>query len=328
MIKRIVVPLDGSKLAEMALPHAVAFARANNYGLTLLRVAVSSAPVTTAPWGAVPSPNAWDDWEEEEREGHHYLQTVAERLHPFGFDVHTLMMENESGPASGIISYVEQHPEVALIAMSTHGKSGLSRWVFGSVAEKVLHASPIPLLLVRSTQNDELPDVITAADYRSLLVPLDGSVFAEQALDIAGDLAGTLKARVTLVSAIPDLPLATELVAPPAVVVPVTDETSILANYLAENRGKLVAKGLNVETKLEYGPPAEVILRVGDVAHADLIVMATHGRTGLPRLWLGSIAMKVVQASSLPVLLVRAKERVQEAEPVFAEAGTAAGTVF
>jgi nucleotide-binding universal stress UspA family protein len=284
--------------------------------------------MTTAPWGAVPPPNAWENWEEEEREGHRYLQTVAERLHPFSLDVHTLMMENESGPASGIISYVEQHPEVALIAMSTHGKSGLSRWVFGSVAEKVLHASPIPLLLVRSTQNDELPDVLTAADYRSLLVPLDGSVFAEQALDIAGDLVGTLKARVTLVSAVPDLPLATELVAPPAVVVPVTDETGILANYLAENRGKLAAKGLTVETKLEYGAPAEVILRVGDVVHADLIVMATHGRTGLPRLWLGSIAMKVVQASSRPVLLVRSKERVQEAQPAFAEAGTAAGTVF
>ena len=230
------------------------------------------------------------------------------------------MMENESGPASGIISYVEQHPEVALIAMSTHGKSGLNRWVFGSVAEKVLHASPIPMLLVRSTQNDELPGVIAAADYRSLLVPLDGSVFAEQALDLAGDLAHTLKAKVTLVSAIPDLPLATELVAPPAVVVPVTGETSILANYLAENRRKLVAKGLNVKTKLEYAPPAEAILRVGDAVHADLIVMATHGRTGLPRLWLGSIAMKVVQASSLPVLLVRSKERVQEVEPAFAGA--------
>lgn len=328
MIKRIIVPLDGSKLAEMALPHAVAFARANNYGLTLLRVAVSGAPITTAPWGAVPPPNAWDDWEEEERQGHLYLQSVAERLHPFGFDVHTLMMENESGPASGIISYVEQHPEVALIAMSTHGKSGLNCWVFGSVAEKVLHASPIPMLLVRSTQNDDLPGVIAAADYRSLLVPLDGSVFAEQALDLAGGLAHTLKAKVTLVSAIPDLPLATELVAPPAVVVPVTGETSILANYLAEHRRKLVAKGLTVETKIEYAPPAEAILRVGDAVHADLIVMATHGRTGLPRLWLGSIAMKVVQASSLPVLLVRSKERVQEVEPAFAGAPVVAGMAF
>jgi nucleotide-binding universal stress UspA family protein len=240
---------------------------------------------------------------------------VAERLHPFGLDVHILMMENESGPAAGIISFVEQHPEVTLIAMSTHGKSGLSRWVFGSVAEKVLQASPIPLLLVRPAQDDELPDVIQAAEYRSLLVPLDGSIFAEQALDIAGNLAGSLKAKITLLSAIPDLPLAAELVAPPAAAVPATNETSILANYLAENRGKLVARGLTVETKLEYGPPAESILRVGASIHADLIVMATHGRTGLPRLWLGSIAMKVVQASSLPVLLVRSKVRVQEAEP-------------
>jgi nucleotide-binding universal stress UspA family protein len=328
MIKRIVVPLDGSKLAEMALPHAVAFARANDYGLTLLRVAVSGAPITTAPWGAVPPPNAWEEWEEEEREGHHYLQTVAERLHPFALDVHTLMMENENGPASGIISYVEQHPEVAIIAMSTHGLSGLSRWVFGSVAEKVLQASPIPLLLVRSAHDARLPDVITSADYRSLLVPLDGSVFAEQALDLAGNLAATLKAKVTLVSAILDLPLATELVAPPAVATPVTDETSIMASYLAEHRGKLAARGLKVQTKLEYGSPAEAILRVGDAVHADLIVMATHGRTGLPRLWLGSIAMKVVQASSLPVLLVRSKERVQEAEPVFAGIGAAAGMAY
>ena len=110
MIKRIVVPLDGSKLAEMALPHAVAFARANNYGLTLLRVAISGAPMTTAPWGAVPPPNAWENWEEEEREGHHYLQTVAEK---------DILGEFKTGKPSGIVLWPKGSVRTASMGSTT-----------------------------------------------------------------------------------------------------------------------------------------------------------------------------------------------------------------
>jgi nucleotide-binding universal stress UspA family protein len=317
MSKRILVPLDRSKLAEIVLPHAVAYARANKscgpWALTLLRVAVLPGPLSSTAWGVAPATNISEGWDEELNDESRYLETVAGRIRSEGIEVQIELLEDE--PASGIISYVEQHPDVSLIAMSTHGRSGLSRWVFGSVAEKVLHASPVPLLLVRPKPGEELSLDFQVPKYRSLLVALDGSIFAAQALDTAKTLASTLHTTLTLVSAVPEQPIAAGLLAPPAAPPEWVDESAALAGYLQRNRRNLEGEGFSVDTRLEYGPPAEAILRAAGASHADLIVMATHGRTGLPRLWLGSIAMKVVQASARPVLLVRAKERIKEAEP-------------
>jgi nucleotide-binding universal stress UspA family protein len=310
MKERILVPLDGSNLAEMALRHAVALARAKGYGLALLRLVTRPAPVGLMALRVSPTTDVWQGWDQELSDDRHYLEAVADRLRSQCLDVQVALVEDE--PALGIVSYAERHPEVALIAMSTHGRSGLSRWVFGSVAEKVLHASPVPLLLVRPKHGERLSEDFQLPEYTALLAPLDGSVFAAQALDQAKTLAATLHARITLVSAVTEQPTLGELVAPPVVPVKGADETETLTNYLQENRQRLESEGFAVDTRLECGLPAEVILRVAEEIHADLIVMATHGRTGLPRLWLGSIAMKVVQVSTRPVLLVRAKERVKE----------------
>jgi nucleotide-binding universal stress UspA family protein len=316
MNKRILVPLDGSKLAEMALPHAAAFALANGYGLTLLRVCPLPAPMSPTVWGVAPSTNVVEGWDEELNRGKQYLEGVAERIARKGLDVRTALTEGE--PALSIIAYAERYPDVALIAMSTHGRSGLSWWVFGSVAEKVLHASPVPLLLVHCRHEQEVLEKFQVPEYRSLLIPLDGSVFAAQALDMAKSLAATLHTSMILLSAVSEGSItgmsAAGAVATPATLLEWNDESEMLTSYLQRNRQDLEAEGFTVDARLEYGPPAEAILRAADSADVDLIVMATHGRTGLPRLWLGSVAMKVVQASTLPVLLVRAKERVKESE--------------
>jgi nucleotide-binding universal stress UspA family protein len=313
MTKRIVVPLDGSTTAEMALPHAVAMSRATGYGIVLLRVVPPPVVVNSSAWTVAPTINVWEDWEEEVNAEGDYLAVVGERLRNMGIEVTAKLLEDD--PASAIVYFAEHHPDVAMVVMSTHGRGGLSRWLLGSVAEKVLHALPVPLLLVRSHEGEMLPPEFTSPEYRSLLVPLDGSAFAEQALKQAEEIAAETGARITLVTAVPEGPVLGELVTPPALPTVWEDEANKMQQYLGDLAERLRADGLAADTRVEYGPPADVVLHVADGVHADLIVMATHGRSGLPRLWLGSVAMKTVQVCNRPVLLVRARQEVKQAEP-------------
>jgi nucleotide-binding universal stress UspA family protein len=314
MIKRIVVPLDGSRLAEMALPHAIAVARAKSYGITLLQVAPHPVYENPLTWSFAPSAGVFEGWEEEIKSESEYLQAVGAYLRKEGLNIEVKLLEDD--PATGLVTYAGHHPEIALIVMSTHGRSGLTRWIFGSVAEKVLHASPVPLMLIRPAASDRLSETISVPAYRSIVVPLDGSPLAEQALEQATTLAKSFDATLTLVSAVPETPIYGEVIAPPAIPVAWEDETEQVTAYLDRTTTRLQAQGYIVNPRLEYGPPADAILRVAEKTHADLIVMATHGRSGLPRLWLGSIAMKVVQASSRPVLLVRATQLARQPEEV------------
>jgi nucleotide-binding universal stress UspA family protein len=312
MIKRILVPLDGSKLAEMALPHAVAMARANKYGITLLQVAPQPVYANAVSWAFAPSATVFEGWAEEISAEAKYLGMVAAYLRKEDLDVEIKLLEDD--PAIALVAYVAHHEEIALIVMSTHGRSGLGRWIFGSVAEKVLHASPVPLLLIRPKETDQLSERMNVPVYKSIVVPLDGSALAAQALEPAEVIAREFDATMTLVSAVPETPIYGEVIAPPAVPIEWQDETEKSSAYLVETSERLKAEGYAVNTRLEYTPPADAILHVADQVHAQLIVMATHGRTGLPRLWLGSIAMKVVQASARPVLLVRAKQTTPHPE--------------
>jgi nucleotide-binding universal stress UspA family protein len=296
----------------MALPHAVAVSRATGYGITLLRVVPPPAIVSNTAWAITPAVNVWEGWEEEVNAEGDYLARVGERLAEMGVDVSTNLLEDD--PATAIVNYAEHHPEVAMVVMSTHGRGGLSRWIFGSVAEKVLHALTVPLLLIRSREGEMLPSEFTPPEYKSLLVPLDGSAFAEQALGLAEEIAATTGARITLVTAVPEGPVLGELVTPPALPTIWEDEAKKMKTYLEAVAERLRADGLTVDDRVEFGPPADVLLQVADSVHADLVVMATHGRSGLPRLWLGSVAMKTVQVSHRPVVLVRARQEAVRVE--------------
>jgi nucleotide-binding universal stress UspA family protein len=105
-----------------------------------------------------------------------------------------------------------------------------------------------------------------------------------------------------------------ELVTPPALPTIWDDEVDKMKSYLESVAERLRGDGLQVDVRVDYGPAADVILRVADAIHADLVVMATHGRSGLPRLWLGSVAMKTVQVCHRPVLLVRAQQESKRVE--------------
>jgi nucleotide-binding universal stress UspA family protein len=251
-------------------------------------------------------------WEQEPSVAREYLNRIAERLHlEEGLIVETTVQMGD--PASVIVHYAEQNPSVKLISIATHGRKGVSRWVFGSVAEKVLHASPVPLLMVRSGT----APIPVKVDYHTIMVPLDGSAFAEQALDQAQAVASSLGASVVLVTAIADYPEAMVLSGPSDLATMMEDNTRGVSGYLDSLAEDMKSDGMVVQTRIEYGPPAESILKANEEANGDLIVMSTHGRSGLRRMWLGSVALRVMRGATCPVLLVRAKERVPETEDVW-----------
>jgi nucleotide-binding universal stress UspA family protein len=301
MQPQIWVPLDGSALAETGLPHAALLARTTGSTIVLFQVVLP--PVLISPMlGAVPTPTL--DFGTEEAAiaaAQAYLAGVAGPLEAQGQPVQTAVTVGD--PATAIVAWAAHDPSGRRIAMVTHGRSGLERWLLGSVAAKVLQSAPTPVLLVRA------PAPPPAQPYRMIMVPPDGSPLAERALTAGLPLAQASGATLLLLTVAPPLEAntgaegATELswaVAPPAAV------TADLERYLAEVARDQVPGTIPVQTRVITGHPAEGILQASDAMEADLIVMATHGRGGLQRLWLGSVAWKVVQHARRPVLLIRA----------------------
>jgi nucleotide-binding universal stress UspA family protein len=316
MQRHILVPLDGSELAETVLPHAIALARATGSMLTVVLV-VAARPAEPLIWPGNSSGAHGTPYGEEAVTTHAYLEQVAARLQAAGVAVRTEVLEGD--PATRILARAGWYPSTELIAMATHGRSGLDRWIVGSVAEKVLHAAPIPLLLVRGAMPNEVHAPVT---YRTILVALDGSRFAEQALDEAKRIAAATGAAIVLMSAIeappPELMDLSDTGCAEAGIIPIWTladrqaEVERITRYLAEMDVRLRSDGLQVRRELAYGKPADAILTVAHEQQADLLVLATHGRTGMERLWLGSVALTVVHRVQRPVLLVRATERAQQ----------------
>jgi nucleotide-binding universal stress UspA family protein len=285
MIHRILVPLDGSVTAEAILPYATSLARATDASLLLLRIVTPGEVSQSLFWKTTIPAELRREWTEEAlTRANVYLASVAERLR--ARDLHVVFdVQPADDAATAIVARAEHESEVRLIAMTTHGYGGALRWAFGSVAAKVLHATPTPLLIVRSN-GGEHPSV-TEVPYRTICVPLDGSPLAEQALATAQPIAARIGATLLLVCVVTG------------------DDIAEARKYLEGVAERLRANRFDVQTRVVEGIPADQIIYVAQTEHADLIVMATHGRTGLRQIWLGSVATKVVHSAELPVLLVR-----------------------
>jgi nucleotide-binding universal stress UspA family protein len=268
---RILVCLDGSEFSERALALAGVL-RAGTAHLSLLRVTPGEA--TDADASAAKSYLEGLRGDRSEAE----LTTIVRR----------------GVPAEEILAEAEAHD---LLVIMTHGRSGPRRWLWGSVAERVVRHCPRPVLLA----NPRTPEAFAC---RRILVPLDGSAHADSALPVAQELAKAHQAEVTLFMASwiepSDNPLAT------------TREHDArhrsMEAALRKQAKPLEAAGVPVSIRAVLRYPAEGILATADQTQADLIVMTTHGRSGLRRWALGSVAEKVLRAASHPVLLVRIDE--------------------
>jgi nucleotide-binding universal stress UspA family protein len=293
MLKNILVPLDGSPVSEAALPYAVALASRTGAGLTLVRAV--QAPVLShqgeSAARAIASAEA-------------YLASFAHDLSDRGFDVQTGVPYGRSAPTWIVEEISMRHAD--LVVMATHGRSGLERWVRGSVAEGVVHAATVPVLLVhaaeglRPIERFDQPQPV-------LVVALDGSELAEAALPTATELAAALGGRLVLMGAVPE---AGRLVAAEGGIGTYAgaDHERLLSEareYLEAIASRLKADGIKAESALRIGEAAVEIATFALEQKAAAIVMATHGRTGLARTILGSVAGGVVHHSTSPVILVR-----------------------
>ena len=303
MENRILVPLDGSSLAERALSCAVMLARGLRAELTLLR-AVWIPPDVLARLGeaAVELDLMVGQLEAEAED---YLIVVAEQLRDTGLDVRQSV---ERGPAAETILDYARQANISHIVMATHGYSGIKRWTHGSVAERVLQTATVPLLLVRVGKQDLDKDWQEPMLCQHILVPLDGSPVAEQILPVVTPIAEALGSKLILFQ----VPIAHvsgwmtgEWYLPVQGVLETAEEDA--EGYLSAVADDLAEQGLDVTTTTAIGSVANCIVEYAESSPVDLIAMCTHGRTGLARWALGSVADRVLRAGGTPILLVRAE---------------------
>jgi nucleotide-binding universal stress UspA family protein len=212
------------------------------------------------------------------------------------------------GPvAEAVVEFVAGNG-IDLVVMTTHGRGAFSRFWLGSVTDELMRRLPIPLLLVRPGEGEE--EFNQAPTLRHFLIPLDGTALAEQILAPATELGRLMEADYTLLRVVPPVPavgfepagLSVGGFTPPA-----EDNLAVEAQaYLDRVAGRLRKEGLSVHTATAVGqPPGLAILAEARDRAMDVIAMETHGRKGLARLMLGSVADKVIRGSPLPVLVHR-----------------------
>jgi nucleotide-binding universal stress UspA family protein len=285
----ILVPLDGSPLAERALPYATALARGTGARLILLRAVLAHTFLGTDPTEAQAVVVQHAETE---------VAAVADRLRADGVTAEPHVYYGEAAEA---ITDSARHQHADLIVMSTHGRTGLGRWVYGSVADRVLRRAEAPLLLIPATSERPWPSDRPLR----ILVALDGSQFAEEALGPAVELAAPLGAELLLLRVVePPVPIVADGV---SYAQPFDEEHELgeARRYLEEVATRLRAGGRTVAGHAEVGHPPTVIAEVTRERGIDLVTMATHGRGGLARVVLGSVATGTLQRASTPLLLVR-----------------------
>jgi nucleotide-binding universal stress UspA family protein len=303
MLKNILVPVDGTPVAEAALPFAEVLARRTGAKLILIRTAHAAAATL----------NSSEGQSRAVEEAEQYLASVSESLAAHGFTVETAIPYGT--PAEWIPTEVELR-EVDLIVMATHDRTGPKRWIRGSVAEAVVNHATVPVLLIRAADLGHPSGQAKRAPGKcctrleqprpTLIVPLDGSEFAETVLPIAQGFATILGARIVLVGVVPD---PTRVIPGEGAGLVYNGEDPLLLqsetlSYLAS-----VANRMNpmptTETIVRVGDAAAEIARVAEDRGAAVVIMATHGRTGLMRTILGSVAGDVLHQSTTPVILRR-----------------------
>lgn len=307
MYSRILVPLDHSPDSEQVLPYARRLALSLNLPITLITAVEPEHPNISRSLNPALHQHETTASRTEQSEAH--LEDEAAKLRAAGCQAHPV---THIGMAAEVIVEEADQDPGTLIAMSSHGRSGLARWWLGSVTDKVLHLSTHPMLLIKSQSGRAEADGIL----ERLVIPTDGSELAEQVIPYAADLAASLELGVDLVMATPSQQeFAAISMAPMESPHASADYYAGLTElvdadarqYLEGIRHRLAESGLgDVEIHHIHNSAPEAIIDVANAGPHRLVAMTTHGRSGVSRLVLGSVAERVVRQSGDPVLLIRA----------------------
>ena len=285
--RRVLVPLDGSELAERAIPYARTIAKTKGSELVLFTVSIASVEQLDRPMKA-------------------YLELNAKELQSQGIKASVAIAYGNV--ADEIVSFADKN-NIDLIIISTHGYSGIKRWVLGSVAGKVLYGTCVQVLLTKSKSPK-----VSQVELKKLLLPLDGSPFAEAPIPFIEELTKGTKTEIVL----------TTVCEPP--LVPSYGDRPInpawkkhrdelwaetqkqASEYLNKVKTKLEKHGMKVKSQViqgDLGKVAESIMQAAQKEKVDLIAMTTHGRSGVSRWVYGGVANRIVEESLQPVLLIR-----------------------
>jgi nucleotide-binding universal stress UspA family protein len=296
MIKHILVALDGTSLAEVALPETKALAELLSARVTLLHVIESE-----------PNPIAHGERHlTDRREAEDYLSQVAQQFIseaiPCDIHVHSETVEQVAG---GIVAHEEEfHPD--LVVMCTHGPGKLERLLHGSLPQQVVALGQTPLLLINPNNR------LAGSPFRlqQILVALDGDPRHENGYELACAIAASGKVRLQLLSVVPELSSLAGRRASLSRYLPgaswflqgVTQEN--LRIYLGRLLARAEELGIDVTGEIQYGKVAKTILAAADSIDADLVVLATHGKAGTQAFWANSIAAQVQGQTTRALLLV------------------------
>ena len=302
MYSKVLVPLDGSGTAEKVLPLARCLARGLQIPIELLAVVDIAEMARHISADQASSVRSLVD--DTARAADHYLQRVAKN-----FPTGNLECKVRSGNAPEVIIESARAEKDGLIAMATHGRSGLDRWLLGSVAEKVLRAASNPTLVVRTKEENN--PAWEMGTLKRIIVPLDGSELSERILPHVEALAKQLDLEVLLLSVYGG-PFTAKgsgdgFFRPSQVEAIVAELRSEVVGYLAIKTEDLKWKGLEKASfAARQGLAADEIIAAARETEGALIAMCTHGRSGVKRWMLGSVTETVVRHSGAPVLVVRA----------------------
>jgi nucleotide-binding universal stress UspA family protein len=299
MIKRILVPLDGSNLAEKVLPAARYLAERLQATLILFHVVEKDSP----------NEIHGEHHLREVGEARAYLERIAEQLSSPQVsvlqDVHEVQ---EVGVAQTIRDHAEEL-QADMIVLCAHGNGGLRDMIFGSIAQQVIRQGTVPVFFIR-------PDTVEAAfqPIRQILLPLDGSKAHEIATPLAVFLAEKCEAKIRLLTVVPTpetLPVKSAItgrVSPRATTLALDNAAQQAEQYLHKLTEELAAQGVQVSGAVLRGSVEARLIETIATEAIDLVVMATHGTKALDARWEGSLTPRFLPKTPVPVMLVRGTE--------------------
>jgi Universal stress protein UspA and related nucleotide-binding proteins len=322
MFQHILVPLDGSPRAEQALPVAAQLARASGGTLVLLHIV--DVAYTYGSYRGMQPMLLQDAIDSSLRSANEYFDRLSHHNALAGVSFKTKIIQGY--PAGAILTTIETHA-IDLVVMCSHGYTGVQRWLLGSVAEKIVHHAPVPILILRNEQPLKIRQRPDNTIFIRVLVPLDASPRAQDAIAPAAAVAAALSS-----------PGQGEIHLEQIVVFPESlgkQDREALLRYARQNLQEIsncFREGLiaNVEPDLHVSLTwsisvdsdiAEGITRIaengektpeGEIEASDLIAMTTHGYTGIQKWTMGSIANRVLHATRLPLLLVRPADMLKK----------------
>lgn len=296
MFKHLVVPLDGSKLSESAIPVSISLARKLKAKITLLHIVEHYAPQT------IHGEHHLKNFDEAAD----YLKKIAKNNYPKNIKVNIHVHSNDKIDIIKAIALHHKELSSDLLVMTTHGWGGFKEIFFGNNAAQVINLGIMPVLFIPPGFSKSIKDTYM----KKILVPVDGTEEHKPGLEVAISIATACSAEIHLVNVIPTMNTLSAKQNPIGMLLPQTTKEVLkiqeneAEQYLAFKKVMIEKKGLKVTAEIRHGEPAKVINKIAGKNSINLIVIGTHGKAGLNAFWSQSIAAKITGRTKIAILFV------------------------